>query len=201
MRARWPGYHPRPGSHALGQLGPVELASVRVISSDTAGNNAERRCEDHYRSPRKPAARARSDVGWRSARGEIMLERRSRGQPLHKREPDRRGNPVRKKSRDRRPRPGIGAGSGGASQYAAKSMMVMRISARKPGRGSVHTTDETANSTRVGWRRGRRRRSEEALHQKRIKREHAERGALCNRTLAEPPHPQSPKQCRYRGLV
>ena len=96
------------------------------------------RCADHYGSPRKPAARAQSDVGGRrSARGKIMLEWRSRGQPLHKREPDRGSKTLRKKSRDRRRCPGIGAGSGRASQYAAKSMMVVRISARYSGPGSV----------------------------------------------------------------
>ena len=164
------------------------------MSGDRAGNHAKRRCEDSHRSPRKPAARARSDICGRSARGEIMLERRARGEPLHDHEPDGGGDPLRKKSRDRRRRPDIGAGCGGACPYAAKSVMVDRISARNSRPGSIQSTRKAANFARRGEPRGRRGcGEEEGLHQKRIEREHAERGALCNRPLAETPHPQSPQ--------
>jgi hypothetical protein len=193
---------PVPGPDVLDStLAPVELAPVWVMSSDRAVSHAKRRCEDRRREPRKPAARARSDVGGRSSRGEIMLERRSRGEPLHEHEPEGRGDPLRKKSRDRRRGSDIGAGSGGASRYAAKSMMLNRISARNSRPESVQSTGNAANPARRGERRGRRGCGQEGLHQKRIKCEHAERGAAYHRTLAETPILKARNQCPYRGLI
>jgi hypothetical protein len=127
-----------PGPDALDSSpAPVELAPVWLMSSEKTGSHAKRRCEDRLEEPRKPAARARSDVrGW-PARGKIMLERRPRGEPLHEHEPDGGGDPLRKKSRDRRRGTDIGAGSGGASQYAAKSMVLDRISTRNSRAGTI----------------------------------------------------------------
>src|SRR5208283_4194069 len=127
-----------PGPDALySSPAPVELAPVWLMSSEKTGSHAKRRYEDRLEEPRKPAARARSDVrGW-PARGKIMLERRPRGEPLHEHEPDGGGDPLRKKSRDRRRGTDICAGSGGASQYAAKSMVLDRISARNSRAGTI----------------------------------------------------------------
>ena len=136
--------------------------------------------------------RARSDVSGRTARGEIMLEQRTRGEPLRECELDGGGDPLRKTG-NRRRRPDIGAASGGASQNAAKAVMLDRISTRSSRTGSVQGTSNAANFARKsecwGWRGS----GEEGLQQKRVKRKSAKRSAPCNRTLAETPHPQSPQ--------
>ena len=136
--------------------------------------------------------RARSDVRGRTARGEIMLEQRTRREPLRECELDGGGDPLRKTG-NRRCRPDIGATSGGASQNAAKAVMLDRISTRSSRTGSVQDTSNAANFARKsqcwGWRGS----GEEGLQQKRVKRKSAKRSAPCNRTLAKTPHPQSPQ--------
>ena len=136
--------------------------------------------------------RARSDVRGRTARGEIMLEQRTRGEPLRECELDGGGDPLRK-SGNRRCRPDIGAASGGASQNAAKAVMLDRMSTRSSRTGSIQGTSNAANfawkSECWGWRGS----GEEGLQQKRVERKSAQRSAPCNRTLAETPHPQSPQ--------
>ena len=137
--------------------------------------------------------RGRSDVRGRTARGEIMLEQRTRREPLRECELDGGGDPLRKTG-NRRCRPDIGATSGGASQNAAKAVMLDRISTRSSRTGSVQGTSNAANFARKSecwgcWRES----GEEGLQQKRVKRKSAKRSAPCNRTLAETPHPQSPQ--------
>jgi hypothetical protein len=70
----------------------------------------------------------------------------------------------------------MGAGRGGASQYAAKIVM---LTESPPGKAKA------AGGTHGG---------EEASQQKRINGECADRGAPCNRPLPETPHPQSPRR-------
>lgn len=84
----------------------------------------------------------------------------------------------------------MGASGRGASQNAAKAVMTDRIAAAA-GPRSVLRTINAANAAREGEGGGRRGCGEEALQQKRIKREHADRGALGNRPLPEPTHIQS----------
>jgi len=91
--------------------------------------------------------RVRSDVRGRTARGEIMLEQRTRREPLRECELDGGGDPLRKTG-NRRCRPDIGATSGGASQNAAKAVMLDRISTRSPRTGSVQGTSNAANFAR-----------------------------------------------------
>ena len=91
------------------------------------------------------------------------------------------------KSRNRRRCTDIGAGSGSASQNAAKSVMPDGNAARSAATCSLDATID-ANFARKreggGWRSGK----EESLQQKRVNRERADRDAPCNQTLAETPH-------------
>jgi hypothetical protein len=122
-----------------------------------------------------------------------MLERRPRGEPLRERIDDGGSGPLGK-SRKRKRRPGIGAACGGASQNAAKTVMLTTISARCSRTGTVEATIIAANSARKCERGRRRRRGEEALQQKRVKHDRANRGAPCKRLLAKTPHPQGPQR-------
>ena len=67
--------------------------------------------------------------------------------------------------------------------------MLDRISTRSSKTGTVQGTSNAANFARKSecwsWRGS----GEEGLQQKRVKRKSAKRGAPCNRTLAETPHP------------
>ena len=138
--------------------------------------------------------RARSDVRGRTARGEIMLEQRTRREPLRECELDGGGDPLWVlKTGNRRRRPDIGAASGGASQNAAKAVMLDGISTRSSRTGSVQGTSNAVNFARKSECRGWRGSGEEGLQQKRVKRKSAKRSAPYNRTLAETPHPQSPQ--------
>jgi hypothetical protein len=105
------------------------------------------------------------------ARGKIVFYGRPRGEPLRGREDDCRSN-RRGEDRNRRSRAGIAASGGGASQNATNAMMTDRIAARGAGPGSVL---DAANSAREGDCCGRRECGEEALQQKRIERECADR--------------------------
>jgi hypothetical protein len=123
-----------------------------------------------------------------------MLERGTREEPLRERIDDGGGGAFGRKSRKRRRRPDIGAGSGGARQNAAKTVMASRISARSSRTRSIQATGNTANSAGESGGGSRRGGGEESLQQKCVKRERAQRGAPCNRTLrtlAETHHPQS----------
>jgi hypothetical protein len=92
----------------------------------------------------------------------------------------------------------MGASGGGASKNAAKAVMTDRIAAAAGPRSVLGTINAT-KAAREGESGGRRGCGEEALQQKRIKREHADRGALCNRPLPEPPHIQNPYALRSQS--
>ena len=139
--------------------------------------------------------RARSDVCGRTARGKIIFVGGARRESERGREVNRRGN-ARGKNRNRRRRRDMGASSGGTSQNAAKTMMTDRIAARGAGPRSVLGATNAAREGEGGRRRGR---GEEAVQQKRIKRERADRDAPCNRPLPEPPHRQSPYPLRSQS--
>jgi hypothetical protein len=131
--------------------------------------------------------RARSEVFRRTARGKVIFVRRTRSESERGREADGRSN-ARGKNRNRRRRRDIAASRGGATQNAAKSVMTDRIAARGAGPRSVLSATFTAREGKGGGRRGC---GEEALQQKRIKRERDDRDAPCSRPLPEPPHRQS----------
>ena len=122
----------------------------------------------------------------RTARGKIIFAGRARRESGRGREVNRRGNDACGKDRNRRRRRDMAASSGGASHDAAKTVMMNGIAAR--GAGSVLGA---ANSARGGEGGGRRGCDEEAVQQKRIKRERDDRDAPCHRRLPEPPHRQS----------
>jgi hypothetical protein len=131
--------------------------------------------------------RARSEVCGRTARGKIISVGGARHEPSHGREFNRRGN-ARGETRNGRSRAGIATSGGGASQNATKAMMTDKIAARGARPRAVL---DAANPAREGEGGGRCGCGEEALQQKRIERERADRDAPCNRPLPETLHPRS----------
>jgi hypothetical protein len=118
-----------------------------------------------------------TEVFRRTARGKIIFYWRASGEPWRGREVNCRSR-ARGENRNRRRRRDMGASSGGATQNATKAVMMMNgIAARSAGPRSVLGA---ANAARKGEGGGRRSCSEEALHQKRINRERADRGAPCD---------------------
>jgi hypothetical protein len=101
---------------------------------------------------------------------------------------------ARGESRNRRSRRDIGASGGGATQNATKAVMMDRSAVRGAGPGTVL---DAGNAAREGVTERRRGCGEEAVQQKRIKRERADRDAPCNRRLPEPPHLQSPAMAAF----
>ena len=149
---------------------------IAVRSRETAGairGFAEDRARQNnilWARVPRAPARARSGLPKPRARGKPKSPKPSR----HRRK-QRRRNPECNKGRDDE----------------------NRIAARSAGPRSVLGA---ANAAREGESGGRRGCGEEALQQKRIKRERADRDAPCHRPLPEPPHRQSLTGC-FRSLI
>jgi len=156
----------------------------RVTVRRQAGSHAKR-----GRGPLCGAGkrRARSEVFRRTARGKVIFYGRSRGEPRHLHEINRRSS-ARGESRNRRRRRDIAACSGGATQNAAKTVMTDRIAARG---GRTRIRPGSTYAAREGEGGGGRGCGEEALQQKRINRECADRSAPYHRPFPKPPHRQS----------
>lgn len=132
---------------------------------------------------RKRAARVRSDGRRRTARNEIMLERRTRREGSRERVNDAGRGPCGK-SCGGGDRPDISTGGSGTDQNAAKAVVVDRPFPRSPGIGSVQTAGYAEGVTGESKGIGRRHGGEEGLQQERINRERAKREAFCQRSLS-----------------
>ena len=94
-----------------------------------------------------------------------------------------------------RSRSHVGAGSGSACQNTAQAVMVRTMLAGNARTRSILRAIIGADSVREGKGRGRRGCREEGLQHKCIEREHADRSALCKRSLPKSSHVRA-----YAGL-
>ena len=132
---------------------PAKPAASAVRSCGKGRKSHAKWRWDRLREPGNRAARARSEADRRTARGKIIFERRTGGEPGFRRKVNCRSNAWRE-SHKRRSRRDIGAAGGGASENAAKTVMTGRISAGGSRIRPVQCTTDAAREVESGSRHG-----------------------------------------------